>query len=66
MGSLSSPGDLPNPGIEPGSPALQVGSLKSSKRDIIKHKENTPICLKGYLQYLIMKRKRMEKILIAW
>ena len=24
-----SPGDLPNPGIEPGSPALQVGSLLS-------------------------------------
>ena len=22
-----SPGDLPNPGIEPGSPALQIGSL---------------------------------------
>ena len=22
-----SPGDLPNPGIEPGSPALQAGSL---------------------------------------
>ena len=24
-----SPGDLPNPGIEPGSPALQVDSLPS-------------------------------------
>ena len=24
-----SPGDLPNPGIEPGSPTLQVGSLPS-------------------------------------
>ena len=24
-----SPGDLPNPGIEPGSPALQAGSLLS-------------------------------------
>ena len=24
---LPSPGDLPNPGIEPGSPALQAGSL---------------------------------------
>ena len=27
--SLPSPGDLPNPGIEPGSPALQAGSLVS-------------------------------------
>ena len=25
--SLPSPGDLPNPGIEPGSPALQADSL---------------------------------------
>ena len=24
---FSSPGDLPDPGIEPGSPALQAGSL---------------------------------------
>ena len=24
---ISSPADLPNPGIEPGSPALQVDSL---------------------------------------
>ena len=27
--SFPSPGDLPNPGIKPGSPALQVGSLPS-------------------------------------
>ena len=26
---LSSPGDLPDPGIQPGSPALQVDSLLS-------------------------------------
>ena len=26
---LPSPGDLPDPGIQPGSPALQVGSLLS-------------------------------------
>ena len=25
--AFASPGDLPNPGIEPGSPALQVDSL---------------------------------------
>ena len=27
--SFPSPGDLPNPGIEPGSPALQVDALPS-------------------------------------
>ena len=27
--SISSPGDLPDPGIEPGSPALQTDSLLS-------------------------------------
>ena len=29
---LSSPGDFPNPGIEPGSPALQADSLPSEPR----------------------------------
>ena len=28
-----SPGDLPNPGIEPGSPALQVDSLPTEPRE---------------------------------
>ena len=28
---FSSPGDLPDPGVEPGSPALQVGSLPTCK-----------------------------------
>ena len=27
--AIPSPGDLPNPGIEPGSPALQKGALQS-------------------------------------
>ena len=27
--TIAFPGDLPNPGIDPGSPALQVGSLLS-------------------------------------
>ena len=30
---LPSPGDLPNPGIEPGSPALQADSLPSKQPD---------------------------------
>ena len=29
---FSPPGDLPDPGIEPGSPALQAGSLASEPR----------------------------------
>ena len=48
-----SPGDLPNPGIEPRSPALQADSL--------------PTELRGKLQYFlrgknIIKRKTEEKI----
>ena len=30
-----SPGDLPNPGVEPGSPALQVASLPLSHQGIL-------------------------------
>ena len=31
-----SPGDLPNPGIEPGSPAFQADSLPSKPKDLVK------------------------------
>ena len=31
--SFPSPGDLPNPGIEPGSPALQADALPSEPKD---------------------------------
>ena len=31
VGGTPSPADLPNPGIEPGSPALQADSLLSGK-----------------------------------
>ena len=34
---FSSPGDLPNPGIEPGSPALQEDSLGSEPPEKLKH-----------------------------
>ena len=30
--AFASPGDLPNPGIEPRSPALQVGSLPAESQ----------------------------------
>ena len=32
-GAISSPEDLPNPGIEPGSPALQTAALKALRRE---------------------------------
>ena len=32
--AISSPGDLPNPGIEPGSPTLQADALLSEPRSI--------------------------------
>ena len=31
-----SPGDLPNPGMEPGSPALQADSLPSKPQKLVK------------------------------
>ena len=33
--SFPSPGDLPNPGIEPGSPALQTDTLLSERRSTV-------------------------------
>ena len=37
VGSLSLPADLPDPGIEPGSPALQADSLKLSFPTLLKN-----------------------------
>ena len=39
MGRQPPPGDLPDPGIEPGSPALQavsLGTLSTSESDLIR------------------------------
>ena len=33
-----SPGDLPNPGIKPGSPALQINSSPTELQDLIQYK----------------------------
>ena len=38
---MSSPADLPDPGIEPGSPALQVDSLPTKPQDSSVGKEST-------------------------
>ena len=40
MYNLSSPEDLPNPGIEPGSPTVQADSLSSKPLGKLKEKEN--------------------------
>ena len=42
-----SPGDLPNPGIEPGSPALQADALPSEPpgKPIVQHQVQTQISL---------------------
>ena len=37
---MSSPADLPDPGIEPGSPALQVDSLPTKPQDSSVGKES--------------------------
>ena len=38
--AIPSPGDLPDPGIEPGSPALQADSLSSEPPGIFIYTEN--------------------------
>ena len=40
-----SPGDLPNPGIEPGSPALQAGTLPSEPPGDVES------CIRDYLYF---------------
>ena len=49
--SFPSPEDLPDPGIEPGSPALQVDSLPPEP--LLKHHQLiNNITLKDFLQYV--------------
>ena len=42
--TFSSPGDLPNPGIEPRSPALQVDSLPAEPPGNLKHDTKELTC----------------------
>ena len=42
--SFPSPGDLPNPGIEPGSPALQADSLLSKLTSSVQFSSVTHLC----------------------
>ena len=44
---VPSPGDLPNPGIEPGSPTLQVDSLPSESPGDFSPKVSFVICGRG-------------------
>ena len=43
------PGDLPNPGIEPAAPALQVDSLLLSPWVSPNHSIHSPLCLRATL-----------------
>ena len=44
--SFFPPGDLPNPGIKPGSPALQVDSLSSETSEpLVPHQGIKPVPL---------------------
>ena len=42
-----SPGSLPNPGIEPGSPALQADSLPSEPLDALNNAVSSNIHIRG-------------------
>ena len=50
-----SPGDLPDPGIEPGSSALQADSLMTELR-------GKPIVLKLKVQLYFLLKKKLNKI----
>ena len=53
-----SPGDLPNPGIEPGSPALQADSLPAELREIPKESFGSTLCDNIFFKPLIMYTRR--------
>ena len=42
--SFPSPGDFLNPGIEPGSPALQADSLPAELLLLLSHFSHVPLC----------------------
>ena len=48
---FSSPGDLPNPGVEPRSPTLQVDSLPAEPQGTPK---NTGVCGLSLLQWIFL------------
>ena len=49
---IPSPGDLPNPGIKPGSPALQVDSLSAVSYQ--GSREELSFSLKTFLQFILL------------
>ena len=60
-----SPGDLPNPGIEPGSPALQADSLpyEPPGKPI---QSRGPIIVSLLNSSLFLSRKRTDRLGEAW
>ena len=66
-----SPGDLPNPGIELGSPALQVNSLPIELPGKPQRAENLPAVQDSWVQSLgwedpLEKEKATHARVLAW
>ena len=59
--AIPSPGDLPNPGIEPGSPALQADSLPSEPPGKIKNPE---VCCHALLQGIFLTQESNQFLLL--
>ena len=60
---FSSPGALPNPGIEPGAPALQVDSLPSEPRG---NPKNTGVGSLSLLQGIFLTQGLNQGLLYCW
>ena len=58
-----SPGDLPNAGIEPGSPALQADALPSEPQGNLRYADDTTVMAESEeeLKSLLMKVKEESK-----
>ena len=59
-----SPGDLPNPGIEPRSPALQADSLPSEPPGKPKH--NRYQCTNCIVMLFLKKKKKKTNVVTVW
>ena len=57
---MLSPEDLPDPGIEPGSPALQADSLPSYERSPLKHKIMPFAATWMQLEIIIVRKRQIR------
>ena len=61
-----SPGDLPNPGIEPRSPALLVDALPSETQGKLGSTHTHMLIVYNYLKISYLKNKNKNKLLMLW